>query len=60
MYDEGGIKYFVWKMQILLVCQYYYVYSKKKVYEKPKKKQELNWNTDARNRTWAVHVSQLS
>ena len=30
MYDGGGIKYFDWKMQILLVCQYYFVYSKKK------------------------------
>ena len=26
MYDGGGIKYFVWKMQILLVCQYYFDY----------------------------------
>ena len=44
-------------MQILLVCQYHFVYSKKKKYiKKPKKKQKLNWNTEARNRTWAVCV----
>ena len=44
-------------MQILLVCQYYFVYSKTKIYtKKPKKKQKLNWNTEARNRTWAVCV----
>ena len=42
-------------MQILLVCQYYFVYSKK-VFKKSKKKQKLNWNTDARNRTWVVCV----
>ena len=42
-------------MQILLVCQYHFVYSKKKKYiKKPKKKQKLNWDTEARNRTCAV------
>ena len=30
IFDGGGIKYFVWKTQILLVCQYSFVYSKKK------------------------------
>ena len=29
---------------------------KKKYIKKPKKKQKLNWNTEARNRTWAVCV----
>ena len=29
---------------------------KKKYIKKPKKKQKLSWNTDARNRTWAVRV----
>ena len=43
-------------MQILLICQYYFVFSKKKYIKKPKKKQKLNWNTEARNRTWAVCV----
>ena len=43
-------------MQILLVCQYYFVYSKKRYIKKPKKKQKLNWNTEARNRTLAVCV----
>ena len=44
-------------MQILLVCQFYFVYSKKKKYIKePKKKQKISWNTDARNRTWAGRV----
>ena len=44
-------------MQILLVSQFYFVYSKKKKYIKEhKKKQKLSWNTDAWNRTWAVCV----
>ena len=43
-------------MQILSVCQYYFVYSKNSILKKPKKKQKLNWNTDARNPTWAVCV----
>ena len=43
-------------MQILLVCQFYFVYSKKKYIKEHKKKQKLSWNTDARNRTWAVCV----
>ena len=30
----GGLNIFVRKMQILLVCQYSFVYSKKKVYRK--------------------------
>ena len=38
IYDGGGIEYFVWKMQILLVCQYSFVYSKEKVYKKRQKK----------------------
>ena len=40
-------------MQILLVCQFYLSTAKKYIKE-PKKKQKLSWNTDARNRTWAV------
>ena len=43
-------------MQILLVCQFYFVYSKKKYIKEHKKKQKLSWNTDAPNRTWAVCV----
>ena len=43
-------------MQILLVCQFYFVYSKKKYIKEHKKKQTLSWNTDARNRSWAVCV----
>ena len=31
--EEGGLNIFVWKMQILLVCQYSFVYSKKKYVE---------------------------
>ena len=43
-------------MQILLVCQFYFVYSKKKYIKEHKKKQKLRWNTDAWNRTWVVCV----
>ena len=43
-------------MQILLVCQFDFVYSKKKYIKEPKKKQKISWNTDAWNRTWAVFV----
>ena len=46
---EAGLNIFAWKMQ--MVCQYSFVYSKKVCRKKPKKKQKLNWNTDARNRT---------
>ena len=49
-----GIKYFVWKMQILLSILF--CLQQKKVYKKPKKKQKIDWITDARNRTWAVRV----
>ena len=34
----------------------FFCLQQKKVYKKPKKKQKLNWNTDTRNRTWAVRV----
>ena len=43
-------------------CRYYWAVNilvstaKKKYIKKHKKKQKLNWNTDARNRTWAVRV----
>ena len=44
----GRCRYY-WSVNILLST------AKKKVYKKkPKKKQKLNWNTDAQNRTWAV------
>ena len=42
------------------MCRYYWSVNiilstaKKKYIKKPKKKQNLNWDTEARNRTWAV------
>ena len=42
-------------------CRYFcsvniLLYTAKKYIEKPKKKQKLNWNTDARNQIWAARV----
>ena len=57
MYDGGGIKNFLFGR-----CRYYWSVNiilstaKKKYIKKPKKKQKLNWNPDARNQTWAIRL----
>ena len=48
---EGGIKYADTICLLILFCL-----QQKKYIKEPKKKQKLNWNTDAWNRTWAVCV----
>ena len=49
---EGEIKYADTIGLSILFC----LQQKKKYIKEPKKKQKLIWNTDARNRTWAVCV----
>ena len=48
---EGKIKYVDTIGLSILFCL-----QQKKYIKEPKKKQKLLWNTDARNRTWAVCV----
>ena len=51
-YDGGGIKYADTIGLSILFC----LQQKKKYIKKLKKKQKINWNTAARNRTLAVCV----
>ena len=48
---EGGIKY-----ADTISLSIFFCLQQKKYIKEPKREQKLNWNTDARNRTWAVCV----
>ena len=51
---EGELFFFCLEDADTIGLSIFFCLQQKKFIKKPKKKQKLNWKTDARNRTWAV------
>ena len=61
IYDGGGIKYICLEdADTIGLSIFFCLQQKKYVEKKPKKKQKLDWNTEARNRTMPFAWGQVS